>query len=267
MATPEKKRYMPIPYSELENLGNASPIPKSLQELKILEYDTDKFPFRKAVADILDVREDELSTLHETEQGSKAFRQEQNGSQQRKRGKQPHFVKVWTRAGQTGKTKIFNQILESFVREVVSVNMQVTGEPAKVAYQKEPTFRVVLPSGEQLGYRHCDADYHHPPAEINWWIPLTPVQNSNSLFTESLPGKGDFVPMEMQYGQALRFYGNLCCHYTVPNTSDSCRVSFDMRVLSLDHHRLDWTDRLARPCIFKLGAYYNEILQYNEISK
>ena len=32
-----------------------------------------------------------------------------------------------------------------------------------IAYQREPTFRVVLPSGQQLGYRHCDADYHHPP--------------------------------------------------------------------------------------------------------
>lgn len=59
----------------------------------------------------------------------------------------------------------------------------------------------------------------------------------------------------------MRFYGNLCCHYTVPNTTDSCRVSFDMRVLSLDHHSLDWKDRLGRPCLFKLGHYYSEILE------
>ena len=74
----------------------------------------------------------------------------------------------------------------------------------KLAYQREPTLRVVLPTGEQLGYRHCDADYHHPPAEVNWWIPLTPVHHSNSLVTESLPGRGDFAPVEMKYGQALR---------------------------------------------------------------
>ena len=63
---------------------------------------------------------------------------------------------------------------------------------------------MVLPSGEQLGYRHCDADYHHPPAEVNWWIPLTSVHSSNSLLTESSPGKGDFRSVEMEYGQALR---------------------------------------------------------------
>ena len=126
-------------------------------------------------------------------------------------------MKVWTRAGQTGRQETFDKILKSFVREVVTVNMeQCEGSliisislscislPAKVAYQRQPTFRVVLPSGQQVGYRHCDADYHHPPAEINWWIPLTSVHHSNSLVTESLPGRGDFSPVEMGYGQALR---------------------------------------------------------------
>ena len=54
----------------------------------------------------------------------------------------------------------------------------------------------------------------------------------------------------------FRFYGNLCCHFTVPNTSDVTRVSFDMRVLSLDHHDPDWTDRLGRKCLFKVRQYY-----------
>merc|ERR1712098_31758 len=69
--------------------------------------------------------------------------------------------------------------------------------PVAVAYQKDPTFRVVLPSGQQLGYRHCDADYHHPPAEINWWIPMTTVSDTNTLHTESLPGIGDFSPVNL----------------------------------------------------------------------
>ena len=36
-------------------------------------------------------------------------------------------MKVLTRAGQTGKRNTFNQILESFVREVVSANMGTAG--------------------------------------------------------------------------------------------------------------------------------------------
>lgn len=111
-------------------------------------------------------------------------------------------MRVWTRAGQTGQRDSFNQILDNFVRDVVTTNMEESGQ---LAYQREPTFRAVMPSGEQLGYRHCDADYHHPPAEVNWWIPLTPVHGSNSLVTESRPGRGDFNPVEMKYGQALRW--------------------------------------------------------------
>ena len=174
--------------------------------------------------------------------------------------------------------QVVNSLLCKPHKDILSLsNILVFFSSASVAYQKDPTFRVVLPSGEQVGYRHCDADYHHPPAEVNWWIPLTSVHTSNSLFTESTPGKGDFRSVEMEYGQALRqilifiinldllycllfrFYGNLCCHYTVPNTTDSTRVSFDLRVLSLEHHDPHWKDRLGRDCLFKVGAYYRKV--------
>ena len=115
---------------------------------------------------------------------------------------------------------------------------------------------MVLPSGQEYGYRHCDADYHHPPAEVNWWLPLTTVFGSNTLHTESEPGKGDFSPVELGYGQVLRFYGNLCQHYAVPNISGVSRVSFDLRVLAVEHHDDRWTDRLGRQALFQGGAYY-----------
>ena len=112
-----------------EQHGNASPVPKALQELQIVDYDTSQFPFRKAIASILNVEETELGALHETEQGLKALREEEGGSQQRRRGKQPYFVKLWTRAGQTDQRNAFNQVLENFVREVVTVNMQTSTHP------------------------------------------------------------------------------------------------------------------------------------------
>merc|ERR1712203_1142706 len=67
---------------------------------------------------------------------------------------------------------------------------------------------------------------------------------------------GDFKAVELDYGQVLRFYGNLCQHYSVPNTSPTSRVSCDVRVLSLPHHSQDWKDRLGRTCIHKVGQYY-----------
>ena len=83
--------------------------------------------------------------------------------------------------------------------------------------------RVVMPEGPNTTNLHCDADYHHPPAEViviiltiiviikilimiiqvNWWFPFTPVSGSNSLFVESRPGAGDFKPVQLQYGQVI----------------------------------------------------------------
>ena len=37
-----------------------------------------------------------------------------------------------------------------------------------VAYQRDAVLRVVLPQGRTVTDLHCDADYHHPPWELNW---------------------------------------------------------------------------------------------------
>ena len=38
-------------------------------------------------------------------------------------------------------------------------------------------------------------------------MPLTAVRGANSLFVESAPGRADFAPVELDYGQLLRFDG------------------------------------------------------------
>jgi len=252
----ERKRYLPIPHNELADRCSRSPLPRELKESKIFNYDTDQFPFKDAIADILNVSPDDLPTIHETEEGNLALEEELSGSNHRKRGKQPHYLRLWTSSGKTTARQRFNKILHKFVDQFVSLHMGTEGQSSAVAYQREPTFRLVLPSGQEYGYKHCDADYHHPPAEVNWWLPVTSVFDSNTLHTESEPGKGDFSPVQLQYGQVLRFYGNLCQHYAVPNTTGVCRVSFDLRVLSEAAHDTTWTDRLGRQCLFRVGAYY-----------
>jgi hypothetical protein len=41
----------------------------------------------------------------------------------------------------------------------------------------------------------------HELSEINFWVPLTRVWGANSLQAESQPGRGDFHPFEMDYGE------------------------------------------------------------------
>ena len=47
--------------------------------MKVFNYDTVKYPFREAIADILNVREEDLERLHETEEGRKALEDGKHG--------------------------------------------------------------------------------------------------------------------------------------------------------------------------------------------
>jgi len=252
--------YVIIPALELKQLGDSSPLPLHLQQAQIYDYDTAEFPFRACVAQVLGVSVEELEYIHNTP-GGKACLAKGAAAGRLKRRKD-YFVKKWNSSRNcqppSRARQRFNEILDRFVETFVAPRMAAIegGEVAEVAYQRDAIMRVVMPEGPNTTNLHCDADYHHPPAEMNWWFPFTPVSGSNSLFIESRPGAGDFKPVELEYGQVLRFYGNLCQHYSVPNTSPSSRVSCDVRVLSLPHHSQDWKDRLGRTCIHKVGQYY-----------
>lgn len=93
---------------------------------------------------------------------------------------------------------------------------------------------------------------------MNWWIPLTECYASNTLQLESSPDQGDFQPLNLQYGQLARFWGNQCLHGTLLNETPTTRVSLDFRVVcGVDYDkqaaiglRADGSQR------FQLGGYY-----------
>ena len=129
----------------------------------------------------------------------------------------------------TDEYRQFLSTYQSFIHEWVVPQL---GNVA-LLYQRKPILRVVLPGSVAPTAMHCDADYFHDSNEINYWVPLTPVWGSNSLWVESAPGAGDFAPFVAGAGEAVRFYGNRCRHYTLPNDSGGVRVSFDFRVTPL----------------------------------
>jgi hypothetical protein len=108
------------------------------------------------------------------------------------------------------------------------------------------SLRVVLPSKHATSKLHKDEDYvGHEAAEINFWIPVTHVHDSNTLQLESSPGAGDFRAVEMDYGDGLRFNGLQCMHYTLPNSTSSTRVSFDFRCIPRSYWRDDFGRRIG----------------------
>ena len=152
-------------------------------------------------------------------------------------------------------TSGFHEIYSAFIRGVAA---PFFADPESVVCQRDPTFRCVMPSDSAVGIPHCDADYLHQASEINFWLPLTRVYGSNTLWVESSPGLGDFHPLELEYGQAAVFYGNQCRHYTMANDTPTTRVSIDFRVIP--GARFEADPELSRDSKgnqrFQLGQYY-----------
>jgi ribosomal protein S17E len=88
------------------------------------------------------------------------------------------------------KNEIFHRFLviyEEFVHDFILPQFQEYGG---ILYQAVPTLRVVFPGSVAPVKPHKDADYWHDSNELNYWVPLVPVAGSNSLWSESEPGKG-----------------------------------------------------------------------------
>ena len=93
-----------------------------------------------------------------------------------------------------------------------------------------------------LGRFHCDAMYGHQDGEVNFWMPLTRVHETNTLWAESEPGKSDWYSFSpMQVGEIWHFPGSTCRHYTKPNVSGWTRVSIDFRCSTVDCYDKTWT--------------------------
>ena len=109
-----------------------------------------------------------------------------------------------------------------------------------VICQRPPTLRFNLgacPGHRTAGRLHCDAEYDPDQRfELNLWLPVTPVSEAagNTLYVESAPGRGDFAPIEMGFGQCALFWGHKCRHFTKPNVHGASRVSFDARIVSAE---------------------------------
>eukprot|EP00004_Rigifila_ramosa_P008086 TRINITY_DN19255_c0_g1_i1.p1 TRINITY_DN19255_c0_g1~~TRINITY_DN19255_c0_g1_i1.p1 ORF type:complete len:300 (-),score=44.81 TRINITY_DN19255_c0_g1_i1:66-965(-) len=207
-------------------------------------FDTRKYRFYEMVCAMLEVSS--LEDIHLQELGQNVR----------------HAEEILGRALTSGRTTIsrkwkssplqgdFQKLYRKFVQEIVAPMIGDT----KLVYQTTPTFRCQLPRADKnLGPMHRDGDYYHQPNEINIWLPLVPVDGSNSLWAESRPQQGDFHPFVLQYGEAARFWGNRCWHYTVRNTSNITRFSFDFRVVPFSIFDADWDSRFAGRSRFQLS--------------
>ena len=129
-----------------------------------------------------------------------------------------------------------------------------------IIYQKYPSLRVSIPKNKSVGEIHCDSDYNHPEEEMNYWLPITKLNETNTLYYEKEPNKGDFLPLLINYGEIAELYLNKCRHYSNINTTDELRLSLDFRIIpGSKWEKMKNNDKTKFAKInFSLNNYYNK---------
>jgi sporadic carbohydrate cluster protein (TIGR04323 family) len=121
----------------------------------------------------------------------------------------------------------------------------------KAAYQAVPSVRIQMPGQISVNY-HTDEWYGHGHEVQNFWLPLTEVGGTNSMFvtdeatsrriTQQISdGRKSIVemnelarsvcsPLNLSFGEIFHFNSRII-HGTEINGTDKTRVSFDFRML------------------------------------
>lgn len=197
-----------------------------MDDPRLVEYDTGKYPFRQELENILGTRElEEIRADLELQQPGKDQAT-------------PFHKKYY--AGNAS----FLALYRKFVSEYL-------GAGPELLYQRVPTFRIHLPGNLAVGAWHRDTEYGHNPAELNYWVPVTDARESSTIHFEKTG------PVNLGYGQILVFHGDLL-HGNLVNQTGKTRVSFDFRTL----RRSEFVDSDARTLTgftrFKIGEYWAE---------
>lgn len=159
--------------------------------------------------------------------------------------------------------KNFSQIkplYEKFILEVIK--KEYDGQ--NLIYQSIPTFRLHFPNGLSVGMFHKDKDlrdeeWHESIKEDNYYLPFTNSYGTNTIWYETQEDKGDFVPMECNYGQVVKWDGTNLTHGNKINTTEDTRISIDFRVATEENFKNSIKKSKNEKTFFVLGGYYSKL--------
>tara|TARA_R100001463_G_scaffold1885_1_gene8100 strand:- start:3793 stop:4434 length:642 start_codon:yes stop_codon:yes gene_type:complete len=142
-------------------------------------------------------------------------------------------------------------LYEKFISEVV---VKIVGEP--IYFQKIPTFRVHQPKNLAVAAYHKDSDYSHSIHEMNFFLPLTKAFGNNTVWVESEIGKGDYLPMEADYGELWYWNGATLKHGNKLNDTGKARVSVDFRIIPVAKYVDEGKQSITNKTKMVLGEYW-----------
>ena len=220
--------------------------------MKIISFDTGKYPFKDLVGKLYN---GELQRLDNQDQKTNLTL----GSDTKTEFHRVFYDKIDSHWPE------FMHVYHEFIKNVVHPLF----EDDLLVFQKYPGIRFCRPGAKAVYKWHCDGDgdHKHPLGEINIFLPLTKCFDTNAMWYESIPGMGDWKPLEINHGQFLIGYLNQCRHGNKINKTDHTRVSFDFRVIP--GFAYDENCKLES-CTTKqkyiVGEYYEQVQRSNTAS-
>jgi ectoine hydroxylase-related dioxygenase (phytanoyl-CoA dioxygenase family) len=212
----------------------------------IHSYDIEKYPFKELIEQLYEVAK--LEKLHELRPEllpNEKLKFENEASTKFHKIFYDKLNNKWESFIRTYKNFIKNEI-SSFIKE-------------PFVYQYLPSYRVQIPNDQAVHKWHFDSDqdHKHPDGEINFCIAITKMKDTTAIWSETEPGKKDFFPMEINYGQFFKFNGNKCTHGNKINTSDDVRISLDFRILPKSKYvKIYSKESVTSKKKFLIGEYY-----------
>lgn len=212
--------------------------------MKKITYDTKKYPFSGIISEWLDI--DDLSKLHEIREYERFIRENDQSSMWHKK-----FYEL------IREDEAFNDNYIPFLRDIIKPRFN-----EEIVYQKIPTFRVHLPNNISVGEYHKDKNYRdevwaEKVKETNYYLPFTKAYEGNTIWAESEEDKGDFKPMNCEYGECYEWDASNLMHGNKDNSTPDTRVSVDFRIIPKSRYRDSGQKTINTNTEFKIGSYYS----------
>jgi hypothetical protein len=153
-------------------------------------------------------------------------------------------------------TTAFTALYTEFILNVVKPLYS-----GQIVYQAIPTFRVAYPNNIAVGEFHKDKTYRDANwavevDEDNFFLPFTDAFDTNTIWVESEEDRGDFTPMNCNYGEIIQWDGSNLTHGNKINTTGKARVSIDFRVMKYSNYKPSEYGSINTKTKFQIGGYY-----------
>ncbi|MEI6880470.1 MAG: hypothetical protein WCK82_04015 [Bacteroidota bacterium] len=157
------------------------------------------------------------------------------------------------------RTPEFTSLYTDFIKQIIK---PIYGE--QIVYQTIPTFRIAFPNNIAVGEWHKDKWYRNGEwandvKEDNFYLPFTNAFDTNTIWVESEEDKGDFAPMDCNYGEIIQWNGSNLTHGNKINETGKARVSVDFRVIRYSNYKPSNYGSINTKTQFAIGGYYNLI--------